>query len=147
VVGDSSLFWLARLSATKMRPHLDRALEHPKARAAWDSLDRSTGPLIVAGRYEPGMRFAVDASMGPSDIAYGRFLPWSVLGAALWLVYTCALAYKVATTLSGFPVASLVIASLITSVALALIYLVDRRRRRALDSAHPGAEPLPGSDP
>jgi predicted permease len=46
------------------------------------------------------------------------------------LGYTCALAYKVATTLTGFPLASLVISSLITSGALAAIYFVVRRRRR-----------------
>ena len=75
------------------------------------------------------MRFAVNASMGLSSLPYRRFLPWSVLGGALWSVYTCALAYKVATTLAGFPLASVVISSLITSAALAAIYFVDRRRR------------------
>ena len=136
IVGDSSLFWIARKSAAKVQGQLDKALENPKVRAGWDALDRSPGLLIVAGRYVPGMRFAVNASMGLSHIPYRRFLPWSVVGGVLWSVYTCALAYKVATTLSGFPLASLVISSLITSAALAAIYFVDRRRRRA-----EGAEP------
>ena len=131
IVGDSSLFWIARKSAAKVQGQLDKALENPKIRAGWDALDRSPGLLIVAGRYVPGMRFAVNASMGLSPLPYRRFLPWSVLGGVLWSVYTCALAYKVATTLSGFPLASLVISSLITSAALAAIYFVDRRRRRA----------------
>ena len=84
------------------------------------------------------MRFAVNASMGLSAISYRRFLPWSVLGGVLWSVYTCALAYRVATTLSGFPLASLVISSLITSVALVAIFFVDRRRRSAAASAERG---------
>jgi membrane-associated protein len=129
ILGDSSLFWIARKSAAKIKPQRDKALENSKVRAVWDALDRSPGLLIVAGRYVPGMRFAVNASMGLSDISYRRFLGWSVLGGALWSVYTCALAYKVATTLAGFPLASLVISSLITSAALAAIYFVDRRRR------------------
>ncbi len=137
IVGDSSLFWIARKSAAKVQGQLDKALENPKVRAGWDALDRSPGLLIVAGRYVPGMRFAVNASMGLSHLPYRRFLPWSVLGGVLWSVYTCALAYKVATTLSGFPLASLVISSLITSAALAAIYLVDRRRRRAAKGADP----------
>ena len=83
------------------------------------------------------MRFAVNASMGLSNIAYRRFFPWSVLGGALWSVYTCALAYRVSTTLSGFPLASLVISSLITSAALAAIYFVDRRRRKGAEAAEP----------
>ena len=150
IVGDSSLFWIARRSAAKVQGQLDTALENPKIRAGWDALDRSPGLLIVAGRYVPGMRFAVNASMGLSSLPYRRFLPWSVLGGTLWSVYTCALAYKVATTLSGFPLASLVISSLITSAALTAIYFVDRRRRRAAAgpeptdvSAEPAAPPSP----
>ena len=135
IVGDSSLFWIARKSAAKVQGQLDKALENPKVRAGWDALDRSPGLMIVAGRYVPGMRFAVNATMGLSDIPYRRFLPWSVVGGILWSVYTCTLAYKVATTLSGFPLASLVISSLITSAALAAIYFVDRRRRRAAEGA------------
>jgi len=137
IVGDSSLFWIARKSANKVQGQLDTALENPKLRAAWDALDRSPGLMIVAGRYVPMMRFAVNASMGLSDIPYRRFLLWSIAGGVLWSVYTCALSYRVATTLSGFPLASLVISSLITSAALAAIYLVDRRRRRDAGSAAP----------
>lgn len=117
-----------------MRAQRDRALENEKARAIWDALDRSPGLLIVAGRYGPGMRFAVNASMGISDIPYRRFLAWSILGGALWSV---SLAYEVATTLAGFPLASLVISSLITSAALAAIYFVDRRRRTRAKAAEP----------
>jgi membrane-associated protein len=137
IVGDQSLFWIARKSAAKMRPHLDKALENPKVRAGWDALDRSPGLLIVAGRYVPGMRFVVNASMGLSDMPYRRFLPWSVLSGVLWAVYTCALAYWVSTTLAGFPLASLVISSLITSGALAAVYFVDRHRRKGARGATP----------
>ena len=150
IVGDSSLFWIARKSAAKVQGQLDKALENPKIRAGWEALDRSPGLLIVAGRYVPGMRFAVNASMGLSSIPYRRFLPWSVVGGVLWSVYTCALAYNVSTTLSGFPLASLVISSLITSAALTAIYFVDRRRRRARAGAEPtdaSAEPAARTSP
>ena len=150
IVGDSSLFWIARKSAAKVQGQLDTALENRKLRAAWDALDRSPGLMIVAGRYVPMMRFAVNASMGLSDIPYRRFLIWSVIGGVLWSVYTCALSYRVATTLSGFPLASLVISSLITSAALAAIYFVDRRRRRTAGGAAPtdvSTEPAVRSSP
>ena len=64
IVGDSSLFWIARKSAARVQSQLDKTLENPKVRAGWDALDRSPGPMIVAGRYVPGMRFAVNATMG-----------------------------------------------------------------------------------
>ena len=150
IVGDSSLFWIARKSAARVQGQLDAALKNPKVRAGWDALDRSPGLMIVAGRYVPGMRFAVNATMGLSSLPYRRFLPWSIVGGILWSVYTCALAYKVATTLSGYPLASLVISSLITSAALAAIYFVDRRRRRGAKDAEPTdviAEPAAGRAP
>jgi membrane-associated protein len=149
ILGDTSLFWIARKSSAKMQPHLDKALENPKVRVAWESLDRSPGLLIVAGRYVPGMRFAVNASMGLSRIPYRRFLGWSVLSGALWSVYTCALAYWVSTTLAGFPLASLVISSLITSGALAAVYFVERHKLKGAKDAGPtdaNAEPaIPSS--
>jgi membrane-associated protein len=149
ILGDTSLFWIARKSSAKMQPHLDKALENPKVRIAWESLDRSPGLLIVAGRYVPGMRFAVNASMGLSHIRYRRFLGWSVLSGALWSVYTCALAYWVSTTLAGFPLASLVISSLITSGALAAVYFVERHKLKGAKGAEPtdaSAEPaIPSS--
>jgi hypothetical protein len=50
----------------------------------------------------------------------------------------------VATTLAGYPLASLVISSLITSAALAAVYFVDRRRRRRAKTAEPV---IPSSTP
>jgi membrane-associated protein len=135
IVGDSSLFWIARKSSAKFQPQLDKALENEKVRIAWDALQRSPGLLIVAGRYVPGMRFVVNASMGMSDIAYRRFLGWSVVSGILWSVYTCALAYYVATTLAGFPLASLLISSAITAGALALVFYVARSKKRKADQA------------
>ena len=131
ILGDSSLFWIARMNTKRMQPHLDKALENPKVRTAWDGLDRSPGLLIVAGRYVPGMRFAVNASMGLSHIRYRKFFGWSVVSGILWSVYTCALAYYVATTLAGYPLASLIISGLITSAALAAVFFIDRHKRKA----------------
>ena len=142
IVGDTSLFWISRLSSAKMQPHLDKALKDDKVRVAWDAMNRSPGLLIVAGRYVPGMRFVVNASMGLSDIAYRRFLGWSVVSGILWSVYTCGLAYYVATTLSGYPLASLLISSAITAGALALVFYVARsKKRKAEAAAAPSAPP------
>ena len=77
--------------------------------------------------------------MGLSDIRYPRFLAWSVRSGVLWSVYTCALAYWVATSLSGYPLASLIISSLITSAALAAVYFVSRHKRRKAEAAEASA--------
>jgi len=142
IVGDSSLFWIARKNAPKAQHHLDKALESPKIKIAWNALHRSTGLLLVAGRFVPGMRFVVNATMGLSAIPYRRFLPWSILGGTVWSIYTCALAYAVATRLSGYPLSSIIISGLITTAALAAVFFIDRRRRGSSQVA----EPDPGSD-
>ena len=73
-------FWIARRSSAKVKPQLDKVFKNEKIAVAWDMLQSSPGLLIVAGRYVPGMRFAVNASRGVSTMPYRRFLPWSILG-------------------------------------------------------------------
>ena len=46
------------------------------------------------------------------------------MGGVLWSVYTCGLAYLVETALLGHPMASIVIAGLVTTAALAAIFFI-----------------------
>src|SRR5206468_3924127 len=105
-------------SSTRVAPQLEKARDNDKVNQVLALMDSSAPVLIVGGRYVPGMRFVVNATMGLSDIPYRRFLPWSVLGGVLWSAYTCLLAYKVATSLAGFSLASVVISGLVTTVML-----------------------------
>jgi membrane protein DedA with SNARE-associated domain len=139
ILGDSTLFWIARRSTDRVGPQLEKARANDKIKQALALMDSSAPVLIVGGRYVPGMRFVVNATMGLSDIRYRRFLPWSVLGGVLWSTYTCLLAYKVATSLAGFPLASVVISGIVTTVALAVIFYVVRKRRRASVSSPEGS--------
>ena len=139
IAGDSCLFWIARKSSTRVKPQLDKLMKNRKIKAAWEIMDRSAPLLIVAGRFVPGMRFAVNVTMGLSDIRYRRFLVWSIVGGTIWSIYTCGLAYLVATSLSGYPLASIVISALVTSAAIGVIFFIVRRRQRA-------AEPEPVVD-
>jgi membrane-associated protein len=135
IVGDSLLFWIARRSSKKVAPQLEKVRANEKIGQALAILDTSAPLLIVGGRYVPGMRFVVNATMGLSDIPYRRFLPWSIVGGVLWSTYTCLLAYKVSTTLADFPLASVVISGLVTTVIIAVVFLVVRRRQREVEAA------------
>jgi membrane protein DedA with SNARE-associated domain len=139
ILGDSTLFWIARRSKGRVAPQLEKARANEKVTQALSLMDSSAPVLIVGGRYVPGMRFVVNATMGLSDIRYRRFLPWSVLGGVLWSTYTCVLAYTIATSLAGFPLASVVISGLVTTVALVVIFWVVRKRRRDTGSPSEGA--------
>jgi membrane-associated protein len=131
VIGDSALFWIARRSSRRVAPTLDRAKANRQVRQALAIMSASAPALIVGGRYVPGMRFVVNATMGLSDMRYSRFLRWSVLSGVLWSTYTCVLAYWIGLALGEFPLASIVISGLVTTIALGLVMLSVRRHRRA----------------
>ena len=127
MVGDSALFWIARKFSRRIEGQLTRAKANKQVKQAFDLLDRAPPVLIIGGRYLPGMRFVVNATMGLSDIAYRRFLPWSIISAILWSTYTSVLAYQIGLALGDFPLASFVISGLVTTVVLAVIIFTVRR--------------------
>jgi membrane-associated protein len=129
IVGDSALFWIARRSASKVEQQLERAQRNEKIAAALAFLDTSAPLLIIGGRYVPGMRFVVNATMGLSRMSYRRFLPWSVIGGIAWSVYTCLLAYWIGTAIADYPLASILISGLVTTLVLGAVFLVARRHR------------------
>ena len=130
IVGDSSLFWLARAYSHKIERQVARAKGNARVRQALELMDSSAAVLIVGGRYLPGMRFVVNATMGLSDIAYRRFLGWSVISGSLWSAYTSVLAYQIGLALGGYPLASFVISGLVTTVVIAVLFFTVRRHRR-----------------
>ena len=139
VVGDSALYWIARLCGQRFQPRVQAAKENPKVSAALEFLGSRAPVLLVAGRFVPGVRFVVNATLGLSRYRYASFLLWSTIGGTIWAVYTCGLAYLVSTSLAGFPLASVIISGLITTAALGVIFLVVRRGRNK--GARPEAVP------
>ena len=99
--------------------------------------------LIVGGRYVPGLRFVVNATMGLSPMPYRRFLPWSIVSGVVWSGYTCVLAYNVALALGDFPLASVVISGLVTTTVIAVLFLTIRRHRK---TAQTRPTPTDGAD-
>jgi len=131
IVGDSSLFWISRRYSHRIEHQLAKAKKNAKVKQAFDLLDSSPGVLIIGGRYLPGMRFVVNASMGLSTIPYQRFLIWSVVSGVLWSTYTTVLAYEIGLALGQYPLASFVISGLVTTIAIAVVIFTVRRHRRS----------------
>jgi membrane-associated protein len=130
IIGDSTLFLLARRSSAGMKPKLDRAMRNPRIGAAFAYLDRGAPVLLVFGRYVPGLRFVINTTMGLSDRPYREFIPWSALGGVMWSAYTCLLAYWVGSTVDDYPLASVYISGAITTLLMAGFYFAERRRRK-----------------
>jgi membrane-associated protein len=129
VVGDSTLYWIARLSRRRVEGQIEKAKRNTKVAYVLEFMGSSAPMLIVLGRYVPGLRFVVNATMGLSEYPYRKFVVWSALGGTAWAVYTCGLAYLVGTALEDFPLASIIISGAITTAAIAVIFLVVKRRR------------------
>lgn len=129
VGGDSALYWVARSSRRRFETKLDRALSNDKVAMALDLIGSRAPVLLSFGRYVPGLRFVVNASCGLNGMPYRTFLLWSAVGGTLWSVVSCTLAYAVSSVLAGYPLASVVVAGGISTVAIAVIFLVLRSRR------------------
>lgn len=130
VIGDSTLYWIARVGGRRFQPRLDKPMHSPQVVAALDFIGSRAPLLLVLGRYVPGLRFVINATFGISAYPYPTFLLWSAIGGTIWSIYTCGLAYLVGTALADFPLASVIISGAITTAAMGAIFLIVRRSRR-----------------
>ena len=130
ILGDSALYWIARTGPRKLKARLDVWSQKDERVAKGLALLGRSGPLLIAcGRFVPGVRFAVNVSMGLIEYPYRRFLLFSAIGGTVWAVYTCALANWVGGALADFPIVSIVVSGLITTILIGVVYWIDRRRR------------------
>jgi membrane-associated protein len=137
VVGDSALYWAARLFSERLAQQLEHAKQNEKVETALGLLGDNAAVLLICGRFVPGVRFVVNCTYGIAKLPYRRFLLWSALGGTIWAVYTCALAYAVGTALEDFPLASVVISGVITTVLMGVIFWVIRRDQKQRRTSPP----------
>ena len=129
VVGDSALYWIARTGPKKLKARREAGAQTDERVAKGLALLGRSGPLLIAcGRFVPGLRFAVNVSMGLTEYPYRRFPLFSAIGGIGWSIYTCVLSYWISTALADFPVASIVISGIVTTVLVVGVYWLARRR-------------------
>ncbi len=131
VLGDSALYWVAHFARRRVQTRLDAILENDKVKRAMDLIGSTASALLVFGRYVPGMRFVVNASLGLADHPYRDFVKWSALGGTLWSIYICSVAYLVGTALVDSPIAAIVVSAIASSIVVAIGFVVVARRVRA----------------
>lgn len=137
ISGDSALYWIARRNREKFQPRMDAAMRNEKVAAAMTFIGTSAVLLLVFGRYVPGLRLVVNATLGLAAHPYRHFLLWSAIGGTSWSIYTCGLAYLVGTALAGFPLASVIISGAVTTLAIGVVFVIARRRRNADETPTP----------
>jgi membrane-associated protein len=141
VLGDSILYWIARTGPRRLKARLETASQKDERVEKGLALLGRSGPLLIAcGRFVPGVRFAVNVSMGITEYPYRRFLLFSAIGGVAWAVYTCLLAYWVGTALADFPLGSIIVSGIVTTILIVGVYWIDRRRHP--DEAGPPTTPV-----
>jgi membrane-associated protein len=131
VLGDSVLYWLARLAGQRFEAQVEQLEHDHRVEKALRILGDRAPLLLVFGRYVPGLRFVINATMGATRFPYPSFLLWSAIGGTTWAIYTALLAYHVGTSLEGYPLASIVMSGTITTVLIAIIFWAETRRTRS----------------
>jgi len=128
-IGDNLLYWIAR-SVPGLQKRIRMAKEDPRFDQAISLIGRRAELLIMFCRYLPFVRWGVTASMGAIPIPYRTYLPWSVAGDIVWATYTCLVAYYIGTALDEYPLLSIVIASVSSTLLVAIVFVVERTRNR-----------------
>jgi membrane-associated protein len=128
VVGDSAVYWIARRATGRLRHWMDKAADNKSATKALDMLDRNGPVFLLFGRYIPGVRFALNATLGGVvKMPYRRFVAWSALSGTIWSAFTCASAYFISNLLDGYPLLSLVATIVASSTIIAFLLWAQKR--------------------
>lgn len=138
-LGDSLLYWLSRtVLRDYMAERVEQASSNPKVAQAVQVLHTNAPIVIVFGRFVPGLRFVVAATMGLTAFRYPRFLLWSAIGGTGWASFTCIFSFAIASVVDDKPVLSILLSVIVTTGLLALLY-------KPLKASWEESAPVPGS--
>ncbi|WP_141893580.1 DedA family protein [Microbacterium kyungheense] len=138
VIGDNIAYAIGRAVGVgrwgwMRRPRVAAAVER-----AQRALEHRGAPLILAARYIPVGRVAVNMTAGALRYPWRRFLPLSVLAGITWAAYSAAIGLLAGAWLEGQPLLSAVIGivfALVIGFAVERIAAVRRRRTAAATGA------------
>lgn len=135
IIGDTLLYWLSRTVLRRsMSERIERARRNDKIERSMQVLGQTAPLLIVFGRFVPGVRFMLGATMGITRYPYPRFLLWDVLGGTLWAAYTCGVSFLVATVIEDKPILSIAVSVVVSTLLLGFLYFPLKRNWEASGS-------------
>lgn len=129
VIGDTILYWLARtIGGRVLGARVEAARSDPRAAQAFQLLGDSGALAIIGGRFIPGVRFIVGATMGIAKYPYSRFLLWDIVGASIWATYTCVFAYLVSGWFGDAPVLAFATSGIVSTALIVWLFVRLKRR-------------------
>jgi membrane protein DedA with SNARE-associated domain/membrane-associated phospholipid phosphatase len=151
ILGDSTSFYIGRrLGRSFLERHGPRVKITPERLEQVEGyFDRHGGKTILIGRFIGLVRALAPFVAGSSGLAYGRFLPYSVIGTGLWSTAFCVLGYVFWRSFDQVAhIAGQAVFGFGVTVALIAGIVVAYRRRREIrewalaHEQHPVARPL-----
>lgn len=115
---------LRRLAASHRRPRLAAAVSSAAGR-----LDRNGASMILAGRFVPVGRVAVNLAAGATGMRYRRYAALSGLASCAWVTVTSAVGLLAGMWLGGQPLVAMAVSASVGLATGAAIDAVTRRRR------------------
>lgn len=148
IIGDSLLYWLSRTVLRRfMADKVERAQRNTKVARSLEVLSQNAPTLIVFGRFVPGLRFMLGATMGLTRYPYPKFLLWDAIGGTFWATYTCVFSYLVASVIQEKPLLSIAVSVVVTTALLGLLYGPIKRNWEASSSEGSEREHDTASEP
>ena len=134
VIGDAVGFGLGRRYGELLLQRLPDRLVKPEAVQATNELLRRRGPIVVLiGRLTAILRALVPSLAGMSGLTWSRFLPYNLLGGAVWASTVAVLGYLAGASLAAVQkqlgIVSNVVLGLVVVAAL-VMWLRSHVRRR-----------------
>jgi membrane protein DedA with SNARE-associated domain len=144
LIGDNIAYWIGRI----FKPGQWRVFAEGKGRHAYDwaakAFVQRGGPLILAARYIPVGRVAVNVIAGSLRFPYRRFLAFDLAAGLTWGLYSTGIGLVGGTVVEGNP---LLAVGLGMVLALVIGWAMQKVFSRRLGFAEPpagGAPPPPG---
>jgi len=139
IIGDSCAFWVGRAGQGPIRRFIGRFAGHDRLLAAERMVERNGPALVVAGRFLPGLRIAINMACGAGQMSYPRFLAFDATGATLWSLQASLLGYFAGKAFADQVWVAFVVAFAVTGVVATVVAVRERRFvRREREAAEAG---------
>ncbi|HEV7699529.1 MAG TPA: VTT domain-containing protein [Pyrinomonadaceae bacterium] len=86
VIGDSTGYWTGRfMGKTLFNRESSRVFKPSRVKKAHDFFEKYGVKTVILARFVPIVRTFAPLVVGAAEMPYSRFLPFSILGGALWI--------------------------------------------------------------
>jgi membrane protein DedA with SNARE-associated domain len=140
VLGDSAAFWIGRRGRGPLRRGVVKVAGAGRLEAAERMVSRQGPALVLAGRFLPGIRIAINLSCGAGQMSYPRFLLFDSVGAVLWSTQAAMIGYLAGKAFAEQPWVAFGVAFAVMAAVGSVIGVRERRHVRRERAAAAAAD-------